>query len=240
MQIDILALVFIVYLFVLMPRAALSSARYLRTLEGEGKPRPSRSRILLSTLVSLGLMFAMTFINARSRGRNLFEVPAIGVREIGFAVLALGLLLATIPVSRAMRSAEERRRMAVLGLAPRTGQEWAMFAAVAAGAGIAEESAYRGVAIWILAPIVGGVVPAALLSATAFAVSHAMQGAKSMALVFVIAIVCQGLVYFSGTLVLAMIVHTTYDLIAGYLTSRRAMQYEREAAAAAPAAPNAG
>jgi membrane protease YdiL (CAAX protease family) len=113
----------------------------------------------------------------------------------------------------------------------------AIFALVAVMAGIAEEAAYRGVAVWILTPVFGNPLPAMLLSMMAFAVSHAIQGGKAMALIFVIAGVFHALVYFTDTLVVAMVVHATYDIIAGHVAGKRAREILAEDAAKAAATP---
>jgi membrane protease YdiL (CAAX protease family) len=234
MTIDVLGFVFLVYLFVLLPRAALRTARLLRAAaDGAAVGARMRARVLAGTLLSLTVTFAMAYLNADSLGRDLFAVPRFGWRELAAGLGAFALLLGAIPVSHGIRSEEERRRMAILTWMPRTLRELPLFGAAALAAGIAEEAAYRGVAVWLLSPMVGGYWPAAFLSAAAFAVSHFVQGAKSMALVFAFAFVFHGLVWLTNTLVIAMVVHTAYDLVAGHLAGQRARRYAAEAAASA-------
>lgn len=213
--------IFLVVLFVLTPRGALRSARVLRQAQAEGRTIP-RMRLVISTAFSLAVLWFLSSINAQSREVSLFAMPVLGVREIGIGAAALAVLLLAIPISRAMRSEAEERKQLLHGFAPRNGREYAIFALVAVMAGVAEEAAYRGVAVWILTPIFGSILPAIFLSAMAFAVAHAVQGGKTMAIVFGIALIFHGVVYLTGTLVVAMVVHTIYDLIAGAVAGKRA------------------
>ena len=79
----------------------------------------------------------------------------------------------------------------------------------------------------------GSLYPAAFLSAMAFGVAHAVQGAKSMAITFVVALFFQAIVQLTGTLVIAMAVHAAYDIAAGLMLKRRIV---RMAPGEAPAA----
>jgi membrane protease YdiL (CAAX protease family) len=229
-QLNVVNFIFLVVLFVLTPRGALRSARMLRQAQAEGQPMP-RTRMALSTAFALAILWFLSQINALSRGVNLFALPTLGVREIGLGVGALAILLLAIPLSRAIRSEAEERKRLLYGFAPRTGREYAIFAVIAVMAGVAEEAAYRGVAVWILTPIFGNILPAIFLSAMAFAVAHAVQGGKTMAIVLAIALVFHALVYFTGTLVIAMVVHTVYDLIAGAVAGKRALEIQAKDAA---------
>ncbi|MEA3246930.1 MAG: CPBP family intramembrane glutamic endopeptidase [Gemmatimonadota bacterium] len=222
-RLNIVSFIFLVVLFVIAPRAALRAARLLRQMQAGGQPLPRR-RMVLSTMFSLSVLWALSALNAESMGRGLFAVWHLGAREVLIGAGGFVVLLAAIPISRWGRTPEEERRRLVYGMAPRDGQEMALFTLVAVMAGVAEEAAYRGVAVWILAPIFGSVVPAILLSAMAFAVAHAVQGGRAMAIVFAIALVFHGIVQLTGTLVIAMVVHAAYDVVAGFAAGRRAKE----------------
>lgn len=60
-----------------------------------------------------------------------------------------------------------------------------------------------------------------------------MQGWKSGVIIFGIALVLHALVAVTGTLVIAMGVHTAYDLIVLTIVSRTRQRWEHEDAAAA-------
>jgi membrane protease YdiL (CAAX protease family) len=234
--VNIAALVFLVVLFVIMPRAALRSARQLRSAIADGAP-PPRLRMALSTLFALAVLWFLSQMNALMLGRNLFALGAITMREIGIGLIGLAVLLLAIPLSRATRDPAEERKRLIYGLAPRNPKEYAVFVVIALAAGIAEEAAYRGVALWILQPVFGSLAPAVLLSAMSFAVTHAVQGSRAMVIVFGVALVFHAMVYLTNTLVIAMVVHVVYDCIAGAAAAKRARELEAEDAAkgAAPA-----
>ena len=127
-------------------------------------------------------------------------------------------------VSRAVRSADERREMPVNRLMPQSPRERALFSVASVVAGISEEAGYRGVLMNILWYATGNVWVAVLVSALAFAVGHALQGWKSMVVVFLMACSMHALVWYTGTLVIAMAVHALYDLFVP--TVRRKLWHE--------------
>lgn len=220
-SLNLASFIFLVVIFVLTPRAALRSARQLRQAHADGAALP-RMRIVLSTMFTLTIIWFLSQLNTISLGRNLFSVAGVGLREIGFGIVGFAVLLAAIPISRAIRRPEDERRRLFFTMVPRNPREFAVFALLAVMAGVAEESAYRGVAVWILTPIFGNILPAIFLSAMAFGVAHAVQGGKTMLMVFAIALVLHGLVWLTGTLVVAMVVHAAYDIVAGYAAAQRA------------------
>ncbi|MEZ5979298.1 MAG: CPBP family intramembrane glutamic endopeptidase [Planctomycetota bacterium] len=112
-----------------------------------------------------------------------------------------------------------RRRSPLLIAVPRNGTEWAIAIFVCVLAGFSEELAYRGVLVHVLEPRTGH-LGAALLSAVAFAAAHAVQGVRTMVTILVIALVLQLLVDATHTLVVAMVVHASYDVVAKVLFAR--------------------
>lgn len=227
---------FLLYVLALLPWVAFRSARRLRLLESSGQPFPSRQKIWTGTLVSLLLLFLLAWVVGRGFGFDIFAMPRpMRLLEYIETVGALNLLLLLRRVSHAMRSPEERRRMTIYRLAPRGGNEWAVWIATVLVASVAEEAAYRGVAMQILWYTLGNPWLAAAICAIAFALAHATQGWKSMLVIFAIALIMHGLVALTETLVLAMIVHSVYDLVAGYRISQRARMYDQQAAEPRPA-----
>lgn len=63
---------------------------------------------------------------------------------------------------------------------------------------------------------------AAVLSAAAFGAGHAVQGWTAAGISFVMALVLQGFVLWTGSLYLSMAEHFTYDLLAGLIFARLA------------------
>lgn len=223
-----LSLAFLAYVFVLQPYAAIKSARRLRSmragqaaLEARELGR-QRESIWIGTSFGLAILFFLAWTTGRGFDYRIFALPRLGARELGLALAALALLFGLRAVLRAVRPLEERRALAVYFLAPRTGREQALWALTILCAAVAEEAAYRGVGMSILWYSLGNPWVAAALCALAFALAHWMQGWKSGVVIFAIALVMHGLVELTGTLVLAMVVHVLYDLVAGWLIAREA------------------
>ena len=128
-----------------------------------------------------------------------------------------------------MLTPDERRGLWVRHLLPRTSAQWALWLAVSLAAGIAEETAYRGVLVVLLASVTASFVAAVILSAAAFAIVHYPQGPKSMGWVFAIGLVMQGVVAATGTLYLAMGVHAVYDVTAAIRAVGRIREEESDA-----------
>jgi len=117
---------------------------------------------------------------------------------------------------------------------PVSSSQWALWLLLSLAAGIAEETAYRGVLVVILSSLTASFLVATVLSAVAFAIVHYPQGKKTMGWVFVLGLVMQAVVAATGTLFVAMGVHAVYDVTAAY----RAVNWMRteEAEMARPAA----
>jgi membrane protease YdiL (CAAX protease family) len=209
--------VYLFYLLVLIPYAAIRSARRFNAAASPDgappwRPLPSRLRMFTSTSIILVVLFALAWFTARSFGYHVFAVPRFGAREALSGVAALAVCVATIFVGRAIRTPEEIAKLPVNRLMPHGARETAAYSMMSIAAGISEEAAYRGVLTQVLWYSLGNPWIAVFIAAAAFAVAHALQGWKSTLIIFVIACVMHALVWFTGTLVIAMVVHATYDL----------------------------
>lgn len=208
------SLVFLAYLLFVLPWMAIRSKARLTANPSQLQVAAFRKRIWRSTILMLSLLLAFSIVVADTFDYFPFRSPPTAGPVLGWSSAALVACLFIFFVGRLLRSAEERRRLLVFSLKPRDTQEWILKMAVAVVAGIAEEAAYRGVAVQILWYSLGSLPAAIAISATAFSIAHYLQGWKSMLLIFFIAIVMHGLVHKTGTLLGAMAVHTIYDIIA--------------------------
>jgi membrane protease YdiL (CAAX protease family) len=208
--------IFLFYLLVLLPAIAIRSARVFNAPADDPARRaiPPLMLIYQNTIVLLLLLFALAWFTARTFGYPLFAAPRLGPREFIAGAGALLLQFAMMYVSQAVRTGDERRSMPVNRIMPQSPRERALFSVVSVVAGISEEAAYRGVLMSILWYGLGNPWLAVLISALAFAVGHALQGWKSMVVVFAMACSMHALVWYTGTLVIAMAVHAIYDLLA--------------------------
>ena len=233
------SLVFLLYLLVVLPWIAIRGAGALRAArEGTAlRPLPSRATIWAQTIVAQVLLLALAWYAGRGFGFRIFALPAVGVRDIAAALVALAAHFGLYAVSRVAYSDAERRRMFIYFLAPRTMRERLAWMITVLAASVAEETAYRGVGMSILWYSLGNPYVAAGICSVAFALAHWTQGWKSAVIIFVMALVMHGLVAFTGTLVLAMLVHAAYDFAAGYFIARDAASYDRQVASSARDAP---
>jgi membrane protease YdiL (CAAX protease family) len=104
--------------------------------------------------------------------------------------------------------------------APTNGLERKMWVALALSAGIGEELVWRGVLPSLLADASGSLPLGIAFSIASFALAHAIQGLRSVLAIAAIAGAFHVLVYISGSLYVAMVVHFVYDVIAGFTYAR--------------------
>lgn len=206
------SLLYLVYLLVVMPWLALGTRRVMAK---PGELPVTRSQAYGSTLISLGLLLLASVLVARTLHYSVFAIPHLTPRELRLGAGAFAFQLGFLWLSDRIRNPEERRNLILYRLMPRTGREWGLFAAMSIAAGVAEEAAYRGVLVAILAWSTGSMPLAIGVSAAAFAVSHALQGWKSGVIILLMALSMQALAALTGTLVIGMVVHALYDLVAG-------------------------
>jgi membrane protease YdiL (CAAX protease family) len=217
-------------LLLALPWLAWRSALRLRaarsgTESPDAPPLPSRSGIFIGTLILLSSLFFLAWLTGRSFGFDPFHLERLGTRELLAGLAALAAALGLHRVSQAIRSEAERRNLPAFAFMPRSSTEWGLYFATAVTAGVAEETAYRGVGMALLTGSTGSAILSAAVLSMAFGLAHLTQEWKSVAIVIAMALLMHGLVALTGTLVIAMVVHTVYDLIAGILGSRDARRF---------------
>lgn len=218
---NIPSLVFLAYLLFVLPWMAIRSKSRLTSDSSKLQDAAFRKRIWRSTIVMLSLLLVFSITVADTFDFSVFQCPPTTGPVLVWSTAALMACLFIFVVGRLLRSEEERRRLIVFSLKPRDTHEWILKMAVAVLAGIAEEAAYRGVAVQILWYSLGSLPVGIAVSATAFSVAHYLQGWKSMLLIFFIAIVMHALVQQTGTLLGAMAVHAIYDFVSMILIARK-------------------
>ncbi len=225
---DLSGACYIVILCLFIPWAAWHSRGRLKALDEAGA-MPAPKRMYASSIVQLGLMGAFALIVGRTWHFEPFVAPNPGVRAWLIGAVVLVFNRAIMMFSRRWRTDEERRTMFVYRLAPRTASDIALFVAVAIAAGVFEEIAYRGVLFGLLAQVFGSPWPAYGIAIIVFTAAHAVQGLKSALAILVMTIGFHILVAETGTLVVAMVVHSLYDVIAGLAARREAIALETRA-----------
>jgi len=163
-----------------------------------GRRALGKSDVLARALVVQLLLFTFAFVVARTEGMALWSWTGLHPGTIVVAAGALTLILFVGALSWQLHTPDERRTLWMRHLLPRTSGQWALWLVVSLAAGIAEETAYRGVLVVLLASVTASFVVAVLLSAAAFAIGLVMQAVVTA----------------TGTLYVAMGVHAVYDVTA--------------------------
>ena len=96
-------------------------------------------------------------------------------------------------------------------LMPHSRGELPVAYATASLAGLGEEIAYRGFLIWYLAAF-AGLGAAALASSVVFGIAHGYQGKLGMAFAALAGLVLAGIYLLSGSLLLVLWMHATYNI----------------------------
>lgn len=181
----------------------------------------SRLQLYAQALFTHAVLLGAAVAAARAEGVVLFPRSRIELRDLAAAAATLLAVVAIGELSWRSRSPAERERLWVRRILPHTRPERRAWIFVSAAAAIAEEVAYRGVFVALVATVTGSVPMAVIASAISFAVVHAPQGFAGIGYVFVIALIHQALVLMTGTLLLAIAAHFAYDVLAGLWLARR-------------------
>ena len=210
--VDPLALLFLAFLFVLIPVSALRRARTVRT------PDPSRRlhyyRLVCVQLACFGLLSGCA---AWRLHIPLWSLPRSPLLAWAGAGALVALFYYSLEQYRRRRIARGNAR--AFTMAPGEGQlgGWAL---VSLFAGVAEELMYRGVASAIL--LYAGLPAWAVVLAVsaAFGLGHGDRGWFHVAATFGIGALLHVLVLASGSLLPAMAAHAVYDFFAGWSYGR--------------------
>lgn len=200
----------------LVPVLAIRSRMKLTKSTAAPLDRVQHFKTTVFTLVLFGSVSLLTASNERI---NLFRRP------VGASVLAVAAALAMYVVAvlfmrpRWRRAVEKRTRIVHLFM-PANAVERTWWITVSTLAGISEEITWRGVHPVLLTVLLGSPVAGAAVAAVTFGVADMVQGWKSAAIVSIFAAGFQTLVWLSGSLYLAMLVHVAYDITAGLAYGR--------------------
>lgn len=221
-RVDIWGMWFVFMIGVMMPFSVIRSVR-------RPPPTVERQRISqrLKNVAYLLVLFAIAMAVAARDAISLFPRIAVTPRLVGLCAIVLVGTLSVAELLLTSRSPEERKRLWVRQIIPRTPMERAVWILSSAVAGITEETIFRGVFYVLVASLTGSIIAGAVISAFVFAIAHYRQGRKSMLLIGLFALFFQWLVVTTGSLVPAMVVHGLYDVIRGLLAGHRFEKLEQ-------------
>jgi len=198
----------LIYFGLVIPLSAVFQARKFRS-----KPLPNRLKYFQMTALTIVCFGAASLACAHSEGITLFPkaVPTWQSVLAGCLMYAAGVAA----MRPRWRAAVEKRARVVHLYMPSNATERMWWIVVAILAGVLEEISWRGVQTALGAHLFGSAWLGVLFSISAFALAHAIQGWKSVAIIAVFAIAFHTLVWLSGSLYVAMAVHVLYDITAG-------------------------
>jgi membrane protease YdiL (CAAX protease family) len=230
-----LAIFYVSFIGVLFPVECVRSYYKLKT----GAPFPSKTVYRLSTLFMHVMTLLLAILTWRMTWRSfhlpIFARATIGWKEIGYGFATLILFVAVmVPMWKKYAMTKPG---GVYRTMPQTSSDLGFWTVIALSAGFVEEIVYRGVLFGILNYWLHNWWASAILCAVSFALGHAIQGWKSTGIIFAIAMIFQGLVYLTGTLYVAMVVHAVFDFIAGSAYLYFWHHGAKERMPAAPASP---
>jgi membrane protease YdiL (CAAX protease family) len=200
----------LMYFGLIIPAIAIYQARKFRDVQ---RPLPNRLRHFKTTAFTLVFFGLISLLVARSEWIDLFPRAIPPWRALLSGVLMF--VVAVILMRPRWRRAVERRTRVVHLFMPANATERAWWIAVAALAGISEEITWRGVQAGLAMSLTKSLLIAILFCSISFSAGHIIQGWKSAAVIFVFALSFHTLVWLSGSLYVAMVVHIAYDITAG-------------------------
>jgi membrane protease YdiL (CAAX protease family) len=207
----------VLYFGVLLPILVF---RMHRKFAGKKKALPDPKKHFRAATIELAYHAGLSVLVAVVARVDVFAFDTSHLVR-GLAVGAAFYVAAVLYMRPRWRRAVEARSPIVSLYMPRDGRERAWWIAVSILAGVGEEITWRGVQtqllIQMIGPIVGTYAVASLLSALSFGGAHFVQGWKSVLVIAVFALGFQAIVWASGGLYVAMIVHVAYDVTAGLM-----------------------
>ncbi len=205
------------------------------------QPFPDRRQHFRNTAVQLAILAMVSLAVARAERIDLFAYDSAQLLRGVLGGVAMYAAAVAYMRPRWRRAVERRARVVDLFM-PEDRSERAWWIAVSILAGVGEEITWRGVQTALLYGLTGSLWIAALASAIAFALAHAIQGWRSVGVILLFALAFQSVVWLSGSLFVAMIVHVAYDVTAGlsYGKLGRELGYKREDTAVEAASTGAG
>ena len=209
------AIILLVLILVAMP--ALGIASYFRLKSG--KPLPPKNRRYVTTIIVEIVLLLAAFNAAREQRIPLFGTDLPGLPAIVAGAGFIAMLLTRIVQGWSKLKSERKQRLRLL--LPETHNDLKYWVWVSLLAGLAEECAYRGAAYSVLERWTHSPELALALCVISFAVAHMMQGIRSAVGVGIFGLVFHIVVFLTGGLYLAIVMHVVYDFALGVLLMKK-------------------
>ncbi len=210
-----------------LPLRALLTKRSLERLpeHEHAARRPAVwQRAMLSQWLLVAAVAALWWQGRRTpEGLGLVAHPTAGLMGVlaGVAVIT-ALLHRQRPLVGEDPEVRRRVRQRLAGawpILPQARREFAGFVPLAITAGVCEEVLFRGFLVWLLSAFVPWWV-AGLVQAVCFGLGHAYQGPRGVVLTGIVGLFLMAVVWLTGSLWAAIVIHALMDLHAGDMAWR--------------------
>jgi len=198
------------YFGLVIPFTAIWQAR---KFYGAASTLPDRLLHFRRTAAILVILGGISLLVSWAQRMDLFPRVLPSWQSIGAGLLMY--ITAVIVMRPFWKRAVARRARMVHLFMPANGTERAWWLVVAILAGVCEEITWRGVQAGLAYRLFGNFWIATLFCAISFGAAHMIQRWKSAAGISLFAIAFHLLVWLSGSLYIAIIVHIAYDITAG-------------------------
>lgn len=172
-----------------------------------------RTPQLRGMVASLGLYALLSLIAAHLERIELFTRGLPALRSIAAGVGLLGVVI--VYVRRQWRVQDDILAPFRHLYVSDTARERAWWVVVSVLAGVGEEITWRGVQTVVVHSLVGNYALAVLISSVMFGAMHSDRGWRNAVFVGVLGLGLGGLVWLSGSLYVAMVVHVACNLTIG-------------------------
>ena len=224
---SLFTLTIILLLAVVFPVLGVRDYRLLlrRTSEGDADARVKFYTGVLKWHWPLTIGLLAWWLLSGNSLESIGLVPVADGRQwVAIGVGAFAILAQVFYVAAVSRNADKlkviKEQMGDLSnLAPQTRTENRLFDLVSITAGVCEEILYRGLLLSTLVSLVG-TWPAVAISSVIFGLGHAYQGISGTAKTGLVGLVLALSTVFSGSLFIAIALHTVLDLTSGRIMGR--------------------
>ncbi len=212
--VDPLGWMLLAFIGIALPVLIVRSSRRI----GSGRLLLSRPRFYVQTILFQVILASLSAWVAWTHGILAMPLPQRPLIAWSTAALLYVITVVTLKVRWPGRPAASKQRL--YDILPHDRREIVPYAFLCVAAGVAEELIYRGVLTELLQRLIRMALVTVVLVSLSFALAHAIQGWRSVASIFVIALGCHALVWLAQSLLPVMAVHFAYDLTAGFLIPR--------------------
>lgn len=206
-----------------LPLRAWLAMRRLRSASDEEAAR-LRPRLWLRAITTQWLLTAAVILQWVVQRRSFGSLSLVPVLGWGAGGVLLGVVVMAFMLHaqrRGLASTPEvverlsARLAPVKRLMPSSRAEWPGFVALAITAGVCEELLFRGFLLWLFSQFLPLWWMAALAQAALFGIAHAYQGPRGVFLTFAVGVFLTGVMWISGSIWPAMLLHALLDLNSG-------------------------